>query len=477
MTFACLGRFGDIANMLPLIYAASTIGPRPRLLVSRDFESILDGVSYVDRIVYPGAYSELPKALRWAGGRTHRIAQIYGHPTQWRMPRKCESYNKESWRVANALPLWNTAPLVFDLRNPEREDELAKSLGWDDRPTILTAFAGTSSPFREAPQLWTELERAVAGTGFRLLDISHLRAARVYDLLGLLDRAACLVTIDTVHLHLARASTCPTVALLNEGWFGSSCPPQVVSAFRYSAARKNITAVAQQVVDAAARQQEVGKTILVVDQFGNEPRHERARATWKPDVGVYRNEWGRDATHIGDPRPLPYLRDLLRFGLKESTGDFDLIAWTNDDVQLVSCALERLHAHVLRWDFCCTRRLEGDYTHVGRELFAFRSGWLRLNIDRLPDSILGASDWDLHWAAWLRHERGIVTTGQNLAWDFAPVELPAGLAIHEPHASSWNTAERLNAPSTQHNRRLFREWARKHAPTLRFSHENIMLTQ
>jgi len=482
MNFICLGRFGDIVNSIPLFYSAHLAGSRPKVVVARDFASIFDGCSYVDPVVFPGDYADLPRAIQWARSRgiiSPRICQVYMHPTAWKAPKQTESYNLEAWTIANALPLWNTMPLVFDRRDRARESRLAEKVlgdGSDQRPIVLTSLAGTSSPLKEAPKLWAQLEATGnQGGAYRLVDISHLKAERVYDLIGLMDRASAIVSIDTLHLHLARATNCPVFALRNNGWFGSTCPPQTVFGVRYSEMANRIPGIANELAMFCNQSRSSGAAIQVVDVFGNEDRHKRACSTWNNCIQVHRSSWGRDARDIGDTRPLPYLKDLLTAGLGASLHSGDCIVWHNDDVCLAPNALRSIHDHVRKWDFCCTRRLEDpSYVHMGRELMAFRAGWLRDNLHRLPDTILGASDFDLFYAAWLRKERGIITTGSNLTLDMLPVDIPAGLAMHEKHESSWNTRERIAAPSTQHNRRLFREWARRELPNLRFTSENIV---
>jgi hypothetical protein len=68
---------------------------------------------------------------------------------------------------------------------------------------------------------------------YKIVDLSTIQAEKPFDLLGVLDAASCLVTIDTLHLWLANAAKCPTIALINEGWRGSPPPVTATSTFRY----------------------------------------------------------------------------------------------------------------------------------------------------------------------------------------------------------------------------------------------------
>jgi hypothetical protein len=156
----------------------------------------------------------------------------------------------------------------------------------------------------------------------------------------------------------------------------------------------------------------------------------KARATWPAGwIGVTKP--GRTSKEIGDDRALPYMRDVLAAGLETEA---DCVIWTNSDCALTPGALDKIKAHCARWDFGCVRR---DAAHVGREAFFFRSDWLRANIEKMPDAILAAPIVDLVMAKWLRGLRGIKTTRENLALDFPPVDLPAGLIYHAAHESSW----------------------------------------
>ncbi len=122
--FVMLGRYGDICNILPMLLAENDAGRRPTLVVSKDFADILDGVSYVDRIVWEGAYDQLPDALRWLkkskGIHSPIVCQFHRHPFD--KARLTDSYQKEVWRLAGKLGEFKArGPLLFDRRNGDRE--------------------------------------------------------------------------------------------------------------------------------------------------------------------------------------------------------------------------------------------------------------------------------------------------------------------------------------------------------------------
>lgn len=220
----CLGRYGDIMNALPIAYELAKGGEKPKFCCSQEFWSVLEGCSYVQPVVWGLEYMQLPTAIKYTHGHNPIICQAYRHPDS---THRTDSYQREAYRHAGYLDSFYKLPLVFDQRSPEREAALAGGL---PEGAILWAGKSVSSPFAGAGAVWDALKREY---GDRLVDIANLKAERVYDLLGLFDRAAGLVCTDTMHLHLSRASKIPVVAMINNGWFGS-VPHDHVAAIRYA---------------------------------------------------------------------------------------------------------------------------------------------------------------------------------------------------------------------------------------------------
>ena len=61
-----LGRYGDILNLLPLLHKDSLAGVKPKLMVAAEYAPLLDGVSYVEPVIYPGPHYEIIKAVEYA---------------------------------------------------------------------------------------------------------------------------------------------------------------------------------------------------------------------------------------------------------------------------------------------------------------------------------------------------------------------------------------------------------------------------
>src|SRR5512144_2004914 len=132
-----LGKVGDILNLLPMFYAEHSRGEKPGLMVAREFASVLDGISYVDKHIYEGPYHEEGNACEQAklingewvctqvNCSTEAVKQyVYGSAKL--ETAVTTSFQKESWRVAGHLKNCDSQPeLLFDQRDKVRENKLA----------------------------------------------------------------------------------------------------------------------------------------------------------------------------------------------------------------------------------------------------------------------------------------------------------------------------------------------------------------
>lgn len=446
-----LGRHGDILNSLGIAWEIFSRTKQPvGFLVAQEFASTLDGASYVRPIQWPGDYSQLQPAVERirSGGWLPVLAQAYGSPAY--EERRTQSYQREAWRVAGMLEHFGTMPLVLDQRDPERESELVKKVLPDSKPFILLCSSGVSSPIPKLNGLADTLRAQLPG--HTIIDLATVRAHRVYDLLGLMDRAALLVSVDTVHLHLARAASCPVIAILNDGWRGSEPPPATVASFRYAdVTSENVASAAHAFLHPPAR-----KVFHAVNPFGATERHQRARASWATcyEAGMIpapAHHFARSARDIGDEKALPYLQDILA-PARELAGDDDVIVWTNDDVTLDPRIVSWAGGNAGAYGAATMRRDEPG--HCGRELFAFTKRWLVET--KLPDFLIGTHQFDLAVAAIVRHRRGIWSNLRNIGTDFYPCDTSERFALHEPHKNEWES--RTEHPSGRHNAALFSDW-------------------
>lgn len=433
MTILNLGRLGDHINLLPVAYA----NRGTTFVTAAKYADIFEGTSYCQTRNYSGDPAELHHAINLCQGLPDlRVAQVFMHP---RETKQESNYALESYRLGRFRDLWRKYPYVFDRRNPEREQKLIP-----EGQFIAVAPHGVSSPFANSKQLISGLQSRFPE--YKIVDLSKIQAEKPFDLLGILDSASCLVTIDTLHLWLANAAKCPTVALINDGWRGSPPPVTATATFRYSQFQID------QICD------EVEKTLLptgevwaIVDRFGQEKRHREAFKSQKAhfDHMLTADNILRTAQSIGDRRPLPMLKEMLAKALK-FTRDRDIIVWTNDDVQIVN--LHKVVEHCRKFGAVGVRR---DPAHIGRELFAFRWDWLADRIYNFPDCAVASPWFDLAVAAWIRRQFGWVSTMDNLIEDRYPVEIPNEKILYHPdHQSSWTDS--MDRPASKWNERIFK---------------------
>jgi hypothetical protein len=423
MVVITLGQAGDILNLLPVAYSEHVAGRRPTFIVSHEHAGLFDGITYCDHKKYSQNRDYLMDAVNLCHGMEDvRVAQVCGNPDS----NKLESnYCRESYRLGGFSNLWRKYPLVFDRRDSQREQTLIDNQRLT-KPAILVSTKGISSPFANSEQLINGLQSRFPD--YQILDLANVQGERLYDLLGLMDRAACLVTIDTATLWLANAAKCPVVTLINQGWWGSTPPVTSIASFRYNDFQ--IDQVGDAVESAILP---TGDDILVASVYNSTDRHKKAQKTWKIfDLVLTCDQIPRNAHALGDSRPLPMLKEMLAHALKFSKGR-DVIYWTNDDVQVLD--IEPIKTHCGKFGAVGIRRHHG---HYGRELFAFRWDWLADRIHNFPDVAIAAPWFDAAVAAWIRQEMGIVCTIDNLMHDYYPAEIYSdGLIFHEDHTSGW----------------------------------------
>lgn len=253
-TAICLGRNGDLMIGMSLFHHIwKTTGIKPQVIVSKDYADTLSGCSYIEPIVFDGNFMQLheahklallfnkkPVIVQVAGPKTVLDRLVYGGKG---LKRGTDSFQKEMYRVSGHLDLWRfNLPLVFDKRDKEREGRLWDELSTDwhykrkKQPLILVSTSGFSSPFQYTELLW-ELLKNRFSVGYNVVDISNLKAERIYDLLGIYEKAHCLIATDSAALHLAHAvPTLPVCALIAdtpELWHGSAWRPNHISYIRY----------------------------------------------------------------------------------------------------------------------------------------------------------------------------------------------------------------------------------------------------
>lgn len=478
-TFVQLGRLGDIINILPALQQEGEItGKRPRLVVARPFASLLDGVSYLDPVIFDGPVNDLKRAA--AGqeqGSRVCVTQVTGNATGTNPP--AWSFLRCSRAKARVGLEWNRRP-EFDRRDKEREDALLFSLGIEPATEfVAVSTSGFSSPFSDAKRL-LEGVAAACPENVRVVDLTRVRADRFYDLLAVIERAKLLVTIDTAHLHLAAATSTPVAALLADGptpWHRSFWRPEHLVRMPYKAfsqhpekffdpisaflrGEKKTTVLRHLIFGYPEATGDTRRRIQLAEEtWENEYRNQGAFLRWEK-CNVLLDTLSRDATSVGDPRPMPFIRDMVETGLKGLPPEGYLV-FTNTDIcptpgvtGMLVDSMSSGSAYAFRWDFgklAQPWRSEEDIIrgkwYPGSDLFAFTPAWWARYGQHFPDMILGRETWDLVMRNLMRMSGGI--------------EIHSAI-YHEWHESFWEQPEaRATNGGNAHNRKLCEDFMRK----------------
>lgn len=437
-----IGKFGDCINILPFAYMMSKKYGQIDWAVGKKWYPLLEGATYVKAHALECTDDHLPIVLRQNPNRELWITQAWKNPDT---SIQTDSFAKEQWRYVGALDERGRWPLIFDNRNPEREQKLVQQWIKKGCKNVLVATSSVSTPYRHARRLFFDLEISLNKIGVNVILLDEIEAERLYDLIALYDAADLLVTIDTCHVHLARASQCPVIFLRNDlaitgpaGWHGATPPPQTIATWGYNQLGDDISPVITAARNHLARHYESIAVVLQTYSKTHCDRHKRSMAT-HPEGTIY-------SEHDYPPTT----KELLQEGLNQHK---DIVVFTHDDVTFLPFTLNKIRAHANKFDFGCSRRPSSP-THIGREIFWFTDDFLRRNWEKLPNPYWSVQKPDLIFARWMRSLRGIPTTTHNLIYDFPPVEVP-DVIFHEEHESHWSNSEVENSKEGLHNEALW----------------------
>lgn len=461
-----LGRYGDIIQILPAARLAGSLrGQRTNLIVSKDFADVLDGVSYVTCRQYQGPYSQFKNAYRLARSMFSDVlaAQVY-RPGDNYVP-KTESYTRDSWANLFLEQYYDTEPLIFDRRDHNRELTLIRDTNLTDRSTFLWSGAGITSPFAQA----AECRAALLESGTRILDISRIKARRVYDLLGLMDVAGGLITIDTAPLHLAAASGIRVAAFISTMpnlWCGSAPRCRCVASMRYPNARAE---VALDFLRELAAQSASDRVLHVFPwHYMKDPdhaRHRTARATWTSlyRAGVMRPMPYFDWFSPADNRSLklPYVSEIFDWAAARATPG-QVVLFSNSDVCFLPALVPSAAAAVNRFGCFYNKRVDvpdaskkpsPPFTlFAGADVFAFSAQWWHAHREKFPpDLYVGREGWDAVMKL-LMQESGFNPPHSVFVTDL--------LSYHQQHVSamSQHTGALLADAGNRNNRSVVYDW-------------------
>lgn len=235
--FVCCGfKYGDTCQAIAILgleYART--GIKPILVTTKGLLPILEGCTYIQPEIFKGEWQDLKGALLWAKRRFGEVICLSFHGKNWPVHKKTCSFQLDIYErggVLSQFPL----PLNLDNRSPDREKALVDLYTKDCRPYILVADHSESSPFDHSEALVSLLEEKF-GVFYQIIRLSTVKAEKVYDLVGLYDKAFALVSIDTIHLHLSAASPIPVIALTTdkpELWHGTAWQSRFKAHIRYN---------------------------------------------------------------------------------------------------------------------------------------------------------------------------------------------------------------------------------------------------
>lgn len=440
-----LGRIGDLLNILPV---AKSISDKTRskinIIVHKDYAHVLARSSYVNPVLFDGSIDDVDAAVAQAKGMV-LVPQLFSKNGLKQITTG--SWQREQYKLCGVLDQFNKTPIHLDIRDFDLEQkafEKVISKHEASIPIICANFTSYSSPFSSGCEYIRAIEDA---TGLPVVDLGTLKVEPYVDLLGLLDRADLVVTVDTSTLHLLQATHTPYIAILNTEWRQSVPRRPPVKRFWYNNATKD--EVAKLVSKCLrARNWSAAKTVVVVMDRPdvNDDRIKEARnqllAIAKQNLAeiVLCDKWPRVAYNR------PYLLDALRAGLDAArSSKRAAIIYINDDIQLDPRAIEYVNMK-LRYVPVVTghrREVPGatPVPHMGRDLIAVRSDWLASHIERIPDFVLGGPQWDLWFVRLARTLAGIKEDKPDYFAVFPECELPIGLVKHRAHQSSWTGPE------------------------------------
>ena len=482
-----LGRYGDIINALPAIRAfGQKRGQKQNVVVATEFADVLEGVSYVEPVLFNGGFEKLPDAIGFASQKYNEIivSQVWGQGVDVR--KECQHYNLDNWERLGMVDRWSEPmPPIFDQRNYVRErEQINKIVPWTDEPLVAVSLSGgATSKLPEGANI-KAIIKATFGNTIRLVDLDAFRFTKIFDAIGVLELADAIVTTDTVWLHLAAETNVPVAAFLSQISDWHKTKPRCKCTLElHDASDDSVNRLMNWLKVRVNSAEQRGFAQCCETHKPLPSRVRKAQRSWK--ILESRDKWkiamlgkyNRDSRILGETRDLPFLRDVLQYGL-ESCGHDDYLVFTNDDTILIQgiqneikrvlsrgVALTANRIDIERWSGVPPTTVQTN--HQGRDLLAFKSSWLRKHLNEFPDYALGLCDWDIGIAAHIRYLAG-KKWNHDISWQIEDdCELRPGWVLHERHEPTYPNARTVLTPGLLYNRRLLRNWIETHDPAMK----------
>lgn len=472
--FLQMGAIGDIISSLPAIqWESRRVHTQATVFCEKKYAPLFDRTSYARAIPLDIPYGQHTRAMMTARKMmpSVRSMQVFVTDGQKHKPTS-ESFQRDAWEKIGMGQRWEQIGLVFDRRDPVAEADLTARIR-GDKPVLLINHQGKSAPFPGAIRLMAEVYQKL-GDEFQIIDLSLLQGENFVDLLGLYDRAACLVTVDTSTLHLAQASSIPVVPLMNPAPWVCALPRANHLRWMYydNWSPAEVIAAARSTVPPAQRLAHVYPTWKMSE--GDAARFEWVNPTWQT---MYREgDWQcvpcfysehrgvRTSAILGDERPVPFLKDLIEHGLnaleiEAGVCEDDAVILTNTDVGITPGTTEKMRRllsskgafYAYRFDWhngvpaaptYIENQTRGSWDG-GIDMVGVSRRWWRTHREHLLDMVIGNSWWDLAYRDQFKQ--------------FGAGEL-YGCVWHHTHPSYWQA--NLGNPGNVHNTALYTQWQR-----------------
>ena len=439
-----LRRAGDIIALLPALKHLSKT-KRVSLVVHKEFAGLLDGVDYVTPILWQGDWEEPLKAAK-----EHRAvnAQVFGKGVNTN--RVGTNFVRAAW---NAIGLNWSRYLPLDV--PRRKPILTTgTLGSfiEGRPIILVKLNGFSSPFPYEKLVKDAIHQRY-GSKAIIVDLDAVRFDSIYGMIYLMDMADCLVSSDTVTLHLCRGSKCPVIAFVNDTEFGGSpAVGNVVLRMPYRDVQKGLIHVTEMLDRCVSTDDtcNIKKVVVYSDWIPrnqeDKERHNRAFDTWKKlNARLLPYQGGRSSASMGDNRDMPFIHDMVQRAME--TGDERIIAITNNDIQFGDKLSQAVTESCNRFGCYWAYRIDPitQQTDNGVDFVAFTRKWWSIHKHLYPDFLLGYWWWD-----------DIIA--RVMMWS----GLSEGTRLYYHEAHPLATTTRPNTPGSNYNQKLALQWLSQH---------------
>lgn len=213
-----LSKHGDILSVLPIFHDEfKTSGNPVNLVVAREYASTVEGLDYINPVIYSGASWDFKSAYQFAKTKFDNVVVTQ---TQIQcelgkvipIERHTPSCFLEMWRRAGCLGKWDSLPLILPRTG---KTQLSG-------PSIFYSDHSQSSPFFFREDLFKLLQDTFPT--HQIMRASGMRLKNIRDFLPIMDACDLIVSVETSFLHLAKATATPIIAMVSDSpdpWRGS----------------------------------------------------------------------------------------------------------------------------------------------------------------------------------------------------------------------------------------------------------------